>query len=351
MLRFVLVLLLLGGCGTRPDAGTNTNPDRPPVRTPQASGTDALLIGISPVDARVVWVSGTGGTFARTLDGGATWTAGVVPGADSLQFRDVHAVHADTAYLLSAGPGALSRIYKTTDGGRSWTLQYTNPEPDGFFDCMDFWDAESGIAFSDAVGGAFLIVTTHDGGQTWERIPPERLPPAQPGGEGAFAASGTCVRVMGDSAAFIGTGAAATARVLHTVDRGRTWTAVATPIPGGEAAGITTLAFRDPDHGAILGGDIARPEAYTDNVAVTSDGGRTWQPAGRTPFPGAVYGAAYVPGSATLVAVGPGGIGYSHDDGRTWARLDSLTYWSVAFAAPSAGWAVGPEGRIVHLAF
>ena len=34
-----------------------------------------------------------------------------MPGADTLQFRDVHALDADRAWLLSAGPGELSRIY------------------------------------------------------------------------------------------------------------------------------------------------------------------------------------------------------------------------------------------------
>lgn len=351
MRLLLLTLLLLGGC--RPVADRAGQTAAPPALTPQDSGTDALLIGISPVDEQVVWVSGTGGTFARTTDGGRTWQAGVVPGADSLQFRDVHAVDAGTAYLLSAGSGEASRIYKTTDAGRSWTLQFTNTNPDAFFDCMDFWDDASGIAFSDAVDGTFPILVTGDGGATWTHLPAASLPAAQPGGEGSFAASGTCVRTHGDSTAWIGTGAAPVARVLKTTDRGRTWTSHETPIVGGSAAGIASLAFRDALHGAALGGDIASPDAFADNVATTADGGQTWTLAGRPPFPGAVYGSAYVPGAvpAPLVAVGPGGMAVSRDDGATWSRLDTLTYWSTAFASPAAGWAVGPEGRITKIAF
>src|SRR5690349_18144373 len=86
----------------------------------QRSGTNALLIAVSPVDERTVWVSGSGGTWLRTTDGGATWQTGRVAGADSLQFRDVHAVDANTAYLLSIGDGPQSRIYKTTDAGAHW---------------------------------------------------------------------------------------------------------------------------------------------------------------------------------------------------------------------------------------
>ena len=321
-----------------------------PVLTAQQSGTTALLQAVSAVDDRVVWVSGHAGTWARTLDGGATWTPGRVTGADTLQFRDVHALSADTAWLMSAGSGALSRIFRTTDGGRSWTEQHLNREPDAFFDCMAFWDSRNGVVFSDAVRGQHFVLLTGDGGERWERIPPERLPPAA-AGEGGFAASGTCVTTIGRATAFAGTGNAPAARVLRTTDRGRSWTASSAPVVSGEAAGLASVAFRDSLHGVAVGGEIGKPSARGDYVAVTGDGGRTWVVGGRFTFAGPAYGAAYVPGVAQppLIAVGPGGADVSRDDGRSWARLDTLAYWSVGFASPRAGWAVGPRGRIVHI--
>src|SRR4030095_7360586 len=100
----------------------------------QASKTEADFRGLCAVSPKVAWVSGTKGTFGRTTDGGKTWTVGAVPDADKLDFRDVEAFGEDTAYLLSAGPGEDSRIYKTTDGGKTWTLQFKNAEPKAFFD-------------------------------------------------------------------------------------------------------------------------------------------------------------------------------------------------------------------------
>ena len=100
-----------------------------------------------------------------------------------------------------------------------------------------------------------------------------------------------------------------------------------------------------------LGGVIDKPDEYSDNVAVTNDGGSTWTLAGRPSFSGAVYGAAYVPGAPTptLVGVGPNGMAYSADNGMTWTNLDTRSHWSVAFASLRSGWAVGPEGRVTHI--
>lgn len=322
-----------------------------PVLSPQQSGTTVRLQAISVVSESVAWASGIGGTVAQTSDGGETWRSYVVQGADSLQFRDVDAFDANTAYLLSSGGGSSSRIYKTADAGVTWTLQYTNTDAAGFFDCMAFWDSNHGAAYGDAVDGSLVILTTSDG-ETWHRVPTASLPEALPG-EGGFAASGTCLVTHGDSSGWIGTGATTNARILRTTNRGLTWSAHSTPIVSGSGmSGLTTVGFYDSMSGIAAGGDIGNPESYTDNVAVTHDGGRTWALAGRPVLPGAIYGLSVVPGAATptVVAVGPGGADYSIDNGSTWTHLDTLEYWSVAFANPTAGWAVGPNGRITKIA-
>lgn len=315
----------------------------------QVSGTTTLLQAVSAVDERVVWVSGHAGTWARTLDGGATWSAGRVPGADTLQFRDVHALSADLAWLLSAGPGGLSRIYRTTDGGATWALQFTNDVPRAFYDCLSFWDDRRGLAYSDQVDGRVMLLETSDGGETWSLVPADRLPAALPG-EGGFAASGTCLITRPGGHAWIATGNGPKARVLHSADYGRSWSAVEAPVAGGRAAGLATITFRDEQRGAALGGPIGDPEARSDNVAVTTDGGRSWQLAGRTTYPGAVYGASYVPAAGgTIVAVSPKGADLSRDDGATWTRLDSLPYWGIGFAPDGTGWITGPRGRIARV--
>ena len=312
----------------------------------QSSSTSADLRGVSAVSARVAWASGTRGTVLRTLDGGSTWRADTVPGAAALDFRDIEAFDARRAYALSIGNGSASRIYKTVDGGRRWALQFTNRDTTAFFDCLAFWDADHGMAVSDPVRGRFVVLVTSNGGRTWMPLDSAAAPEAREG-EGAFAASGTCLVARGARSAWIAT--AFGARVLRSQDRGRTWREAATPLASGAPAkGVFSLAMRDVRHGVAVGGDYEHPLDTTRVAAFTADGGETWTPAERGPG-GYRSGASWVPGSANVVvAVGTSGSDVSRDGGRTWLALDDTNLNAVSFARDGAGWAVGPRGTIVR---
>ena len=312
--------------------------------TTQASGTAAELRGVSAVSARVAWASGSRGTVLRTTDGGTSWRAVPVPGADSLDFRDIEAFDSLRAVALSIGNGRASRIYTTHDGGRTWALRFTNADSAAFFDCLAFWDADHGIAVSDPVRGRFVLLATSNGGRTWSPIDSA---PAAREGEGAFAASGTCLVAGGARSAWLAT--AFGARVLRSSDRGRTWTAAQTPIASGAAPkGVFSLAFRDERRGVAVGGDYEKPRDSTGTAAFTIDGGATWLRA-EVPPKGYRSAAAWMPGARPLVvAVGTSGSDYSADGGRSWARLDETSLNALDFAPDGAGWAVGPKGAIMR---
>lgn len=316
--------------------------------TAQTSGVNVTFRGVSAVDAQTAWASGSRGTVLRTTDGGVTWANVSPAGAETLDIRDVDAIDGRTAYALSIGNGDQSRIFKTTDAGQTWVTQFVSQDADAFYDAMAFWDDRRGIAFSDSAGGLLRILTTIDGGTTWSRVPTSSLPAALDN-EGAFAASGTNVAVWGSQHAWIGTGAAATARVLRTTDGGRTWAVSPTPLAAGPTSGIYSIASRDALHGIVVGGDYSKENEAINKVAMTSDGGVTWTLARGlggfrsvvTPLPGGT--------GRQWMALGPSGADRTDDDGQTWTPVEvpvrGLHTFSLARSG-AVGWAAGGRGQI-----
>ncbi|HJX82992.1 MAG TPA: YCF48-related protein [Candidatus Angelobacter sp.] len=316
---------------------------------PQNSGTDVSLRGISAVSSKVAWASGAKGTVLRTVDGGDHWEKLAMEGAQQLDFRNVRAFSATTAYVMSIGPGEQSRIYKTTDAGQHWQSQFTNHHAKAFYDCFAFWDEKHGIALSDSVDGAFPLISTSDG-ENWSQLHPSQMPAALPN-EGAFAASGTCIAIAGQNDVWFATGGPA-ARVFHSADRGQTWTVVTSPILSGAASqGIFSIVFHDPKNGVMAGGDYERPTNRLQNCAYTHDGGAHWtlakiQPGGYRSAVAFISDAFSSKSTEFLIATGTTGSDYSTDGGNTWLPADPAEYNAMSFAGPRAGWAVGSKGRI-----
>jgi photosystem II stability/assembly factor-like uncharacterized protein len=318
---------------------------------PQKSNTDASLDGLGIVNANVVWACGTGGTFVRTTDGGETWQVGMVAGAEKLDFRDVYAIDAETACLMSIGKGNESRIYKTTDGGNKWLLEYTEKNPKGFLDSMAFWDATHGIVVGDPLEGKPELLTTSDGGAHWTPLQSNTIPSAKDG-EGS-PASGSSIATYaakkgkkGNWQAWFVTENAS--RVFHTADSGNTWTASETPLVTGLNQGVFSIAVVDADRLAIVGGDYDHPQMEKPNSAYSDDGGKTWKESSHRPA-GYRWCIAIVPDTPgpTAFAVGPTGTDYSIDRGNNWKQMNDEPTNTIAFADAHHGWAVGRKGLIL----
>ena len=309
---------------------------------PQESGVGVRLRGISAVDADVAWASGREGTVLRTIDGGVHWQAMRVPGAQELDFRDIEGFDADTAVVLSIGPGAASRIYRTQDGGATWTLVLQNADPRAFFDCMAF-DGPRGWMLGDPVDGAFQAYATTDGGRSW-RLQPAGMPDA-PEEEAAFAASGTCIAITPWGRRMAVTGGAA-ARVLLDGEDAAQWTAHATPVPARvPAAGIFSATPVGADM-LLVGGDFEHEATGSAVLAqLGEDGALRVSP---LPDPRGYRSGAACYGDArpVCVAVGPSGADVLAS-GR-WRPLSDTGYDAVDFAG-NVGWASGDKGRIARI--
>jgi len=375
MLKRSLLLIALSATAVLGGPAQNLSKIHQPTLTPQQSGTTQLLIAVSPVNSRVVWAAGTGGTYVVTTDGGSTWKSGVVPGAENLQFRDVQGVSDRIAYLMSIGNDTGDfRIYKTEDGGEHWTIQFTNTTVNAFYDCFAFWTPDRGITHSDSVNGVFPDLRTTDG-TTWRSIA-ENMPPAL-AGEASFSSSGTCITTQGQRNAWITTGGSSIARILATRDGGDSWAAYDTPLVSNANAGGFSVAFRDPWHGIVGGGDLTTNSAA--QAAVSGDGGRTWKLTNKPPIPGAIFCLAYARGleqhddwnnsdmedrpgheydrivvitTETQPNFSSGAAAWSPNEGQTWFTLPQVSgYWAVGFANREAGWFVGNNGQILKISF
>jgi photosystem II stability/assembly factor-like uncharacterized protein len=314
--------------------------------TPLPSNTTENLRGLSVVSAQVIWASGAHGTYLRSVDGGATWTAAQVPGAETLDFRDVEAFSAEVAYLLAAGPGEQSRIYKTSDAGKTWALQFTNPGPKGFFDCMAFWDPTHGIAVGDPVEGQFELITTEDGGARWTPLPAVSGPRSL-AAEGAFAASGSCLAVQGENDVWFVTGGNA-ARVFHSHNRGQTWSAADSPIlHDGASAGNFSIALGGEDLAVVAGGDYQHPDRDGVKLAYSEDGGMTWRASPLAPQ--SYFSAVALGRGHRVLAVGTAHAGYANDirDAK-WIAFWDANLNAVAYAAPELAFGVGAKGVVVR---
>lgn len=308
----------------------------------QSVDTKASLRGLSVVNQNVVWASGTGGTFLKTVDGGKTWTVGKVPDAEKLDFRDVEAFDANTAYLLSIGNGETSRIYKTIDGGKTWEKQFQATDKDIFLDAFAFFDKDNGIAMGDPIKGYYYLLRTTNGGKNWYPIGNEKQFSAKDG-EAAFAASGTCLITQGKKNVFMISGGNA-ARVFRSNSFGNAWYVADSPIVSGTAgSGIFSIAMFDSNNGVIVGGNYEKPNEVNNNLSFTKDGGKIWT-LGKG-LNGYRSGVTYVD-KKTLIAVGSSGSDITKDGGKTWTNLDKANYNAVQAKGKNAIWAVGSGGLV-----
>ena len=288
---------------------------------PLNAETSASFRGMSIVSEEVAWVSGSGGTIGRTVDGGKTWDWIKAKGYENLDFRDIEAFSADKAIMVNAGSPAY--ILVTEDAGKTWKESYKNLDTAIFLDGMDFWDNSRGIAFGDPINSKMQLLRTLDGGRSWNDIS-ATLQAKMGVGEASFAASGTTIRTLGEGKVWIATGGVVS-NIYYSSNFGSTWQVAPCPILQGEAStGPFSIDFWNEKTGVAVGGDYTKDKENTNNVLLTHDGGQSWVKPVK-PVAGFRSGVIYVT-DQVLLATGTSGTDVSNDGGKNWHNISDLSF-------------------------
>lgn len=313
-----------------------------------SSGTDALIIGLQPLNDSIVWASGTNATILKSENAGESWKKFTYEEADSLQFRDIHPISDKEAIVLSSGEGKASQIFYFHEES-GWQKTFQMKAEDGFLDAVQLWGNGQGLAYGDAVDSLAYILKTTDFGKSWMRIP---TTPVAGEGEGGFASSGSNITLADDGQAWIGTGAGGSARVLYTADYGRSWTAYDTPMIKGDAAGITAIKFMKGNLW-IVGGDLGISDQLLDNIYYSDDKGYGWKLLEGHQTKGSFYGMAIAQYQENnlLIACGPNGAELYLAGQNAWKTISDKNLWTATFIDNQTALIAGKEGVILKVIF
>lgn len=275
------------------------------------SGTKVSIRGLSVVNDRVIWVSGSEGTVGVSIDSGNTFKWIKVKGFEKTDFRDIEAFDETSAVIMGISEPAY--ILRTADAGDTWKVVYENKTKGMFLDAMEFWNLNSGIVIGDPIDNKIFVARTFNGGITWRELPVDKRPEVD-SGEAMFASSGTNVRKLNNQEAMIITGGLRSRLLIRD-------SKIDLPIlQGKETTGANSIAVKKNTI-IVVGGDFSAKDATTKNCFISKNKGKTFY-APQTSPTGYRSCIEYV-SKSTWITCGLNGVDISHDDGKNWKLIGS----------------------------
>jgi photosystem II stability/assembly factor-like uncharacterized protein len=301
------------GGSTSSEVGREEAPVAPSVSAQQgvkpAPGIEGGSISALAVDPNENVFAATldAGVF-KSADGGRSWRPlSIAPSATRVDSLAVGPGEPQTVYAGSGGG-----VFKTTDGGATWQAangglfgEETAGERghrllEGYVYSLvvDPRDSETVYAGTFRRG----LLKTTNGGASWQRLAPRMVGPV------VLDPNDPETIYVGSVGAAVGGGRAESGISMST-DGGRTWQ------PAGlSGTNVDALAV-DPEHPEILYAGTAK------GLLKTSDGGNNWRMGG---LKGWISGVKIDPERpTTLYAATSSGVHRSTDGGRTWRALDA----------------------------
>lgn len=351
-------------------------------------GTKTSIRGLSVVDDKIFWASGSNGMVARTTDGGKTIEWQQVKGYEKRDFRDVEAFDSNTALIMGVDWPAL--ILKTKDGGKNWYTVFEDSTKGMFLDAMDFdggyttkeirhypsnqhpqivirdigdtfgkiyepHSCSTGIVIGDPINGKPFIAISGDDGETWDRFDKDeemqKLITPFSNGEAFFASSGTNIKLtkFNDWSPPYFVSGGTHSRLIDFYFQHPL------PLPilqGKESTGANSIDINaKTKKGIVVGGDFVNDKDTTQNcilIDFTKDISFSHP---QTPPHGYRSCVIYLD-EHHLVTCGTSGIDISKDGGNHWQLISNESFHVVQKAKNgNAVFLAGGKGRIAQLFF
>lgn len=336
ILQFFFGFFILNSCHQKQEPRKNILIDVQTFKIDSSS-----IRAIVAINSDTVYYAGSNSDFGFTKNGGKTWAKRNIIFQDSIKphFRSL-ATNGKSFFALSIANPAL--LYKITEDKNK--LVYQEFHEKVFYDAMQFFDdGIHGIAVGDPIENCASIIITKNSGETWQKISCDKLPTFEKD-EAFFAASNTNIKTIGKKV-WIGSGGE-NARILISNNFGETWKIYETPIIHGNGPqGIYSIDFFDDNNGIIIGGNYEKPTENKDNIAITSDGGKTWKIVANEKNDGYKSCVQYVPNTSgkEIIAVGITGISFSNDAGISWKKISEEKFYSIQFVNKNTAWLSGAQ--------
>jgi photosystem II stability/assembly factor-like uncharacterized protein len=283
----------------------------------------------------LVWQFGLGAHHViHSHDAGKTWKVDTFPFAGKGGFvATIHGFDDKQAVVAYNDFGTGPTVYRTVDGAKTWKAE--DAKITAFINLAYFWDKNNGIAFGDPADTTFTSfeASLYNTG-TWTPLKTGIKPKKDEYGTvNLFSADGSHL--------WIGTTAS---RVLYSPDKGKSWQVFTTPLPY-----IEHLAARSDGKVVAFAGNYSDTltQNHKENIAISSDFGKTWKDATPKDNNFSVIDAQFIPGSTYLVAEarknnkkGPFRTLLSKDFGATWSVIDEGSQTGyMDFVSPKIGYA------------
>ena len=279
------------------------------------SDTKTSIRGLSVVDDRIIWVSGSNGTVGKSVDSGHTFKWLTVKNMEQTDFRDIEAFDENTAVIM--GIATPAHILRTTDGGENWQIVFEDNTKGMFLDAMDFKNNKDGIVIGDPIDGQFFMAKTNDSGQHWKNISSEMKAFAD-SGEACFASSGTNITYLNKKETVFVSGGSSSHIFMHNKKN------KLPIIQGTTSTGANSIAIKNKKNMIVVGGDFNAKNSSAKNCFITNDGAKSWL-SPTIPPNGYRSCVAYL-SNKDWITCGLTGVDYSKDDGITWKGISQQSF-------------------------